>query len=126
MRVWDVPVAHLCDKHLLAQHLEIHTMYSVITNNKRGYANHPETKRWRDNIPSLRWMHEITREQMRKRGFNHKSPIEGNNKAPNVVLLGVVDSVKVQIDELSAKGCHCDIDSMRAWYDGNSHLLVWE
>lgn len=115
MRVWDVPVEYLCNKHLLGQHLEVHTMHSVIVNGKRGYANHPETVRWRNNTDELRLVHQQTVDEMLKRGMNHKSPLEGD-----VALVrksyGVVDPVITQIEELSRKGCTCNIDAIFNWY----------
>ena len=117
MRVWDLPVEHLCNKHLLGQHLEVHTMHSVIVNNKRGYARHPETMRWRDRTSELRLVHDLTAQEMLKRGMRHKSPVDGE-VANKRISLGVVDSVEVQIFELSRKGCLCNIDAMRSWHEG--------
>jgi hypothetical protein len=48
MRVWDIPVKDLCNKHLVAQHYEIHCIYSILTKDLKGYRNHPEIKRLAD------------------------------------------------------------------------------
>lgn len=116
MRVWDVPVEFLCDKHLLAQHLEVHTMYSVIVNNKKGYAAHPETMRWRNNLPELVLVHEQTAAEMTSRGMNHKSPLMPAHIALLRSSYGVVDTVHQQINKLYMKGCLCDTTGMVLWY----------
>lgn len=116
MRVWDLPVQYLCDKHLLGQHLEIHTMHSVIVNNRKGYAKHPETMRWRGHEAELRGVHELTVREMIKRGFNHKSPLDGTYDS-NIQVLGQVDPLWRQIEELRRKYCNCNIDAIYSWYD---------
>ncbi len=75
MRVWDVHPGYLSEKRLLGQHVEIHAVYSVITNNKKGYAKHPETIRWKNNLDKLLKVHATTALEMELRGFKHKSPL---------------------------------------------------
>lgn len=75
MRVWDIPVSCLCNKHLLAQHNEIHAIYSIITNNKTGFAKHPEVMRWRGHIDALVIKHVYTTEEMIARRMNANSPL---------------------------------------------------
>lgn len=75
MRVWDVHPGYLSKRRLLGQHAEIHAVYSVIINNKKGYAKHPETIRWNNNLDKLSNIHAITVLEMELRGFNHKSPL---------------------------------------------------
>ena len=69
MRVWDLPVNVLCDKHLLGQHNEIHIMWNAITQNKKGWINHPETIRWKDNLVSLCLKHAETKLEMIKKRY---------------------------------------------------------
>jgi hypothetical protein len=76
MRVWDIPVIDLCNNHLLGQHREIHAIYSIITNNKNGYAHHPEVERWREHIDALVHKHLATTMEMLVRNMKHKSPLE--------------------------------------------------
>jgi len=116
MRVWDIPPNYLCDKHLLGQHLEIHTMHSVIINGKKGYAKHPETMRWRGHEDELRGVHEATAKEMITRGFNHKSPLAGSYVS-QVSVLGIVDPIWRQIEELRRKYCNCNIEAIYQWYD---------
>ncbi len=74
MRVWDIHPGYLSRESLLGQHVEIHALVSIITNNKKGYRNHPETRRWLDNLPVLIRRHDITVKEMLLRGYRHKSP----------------------------------------------------
>ena len=57
MRIWDISSKNLCRKHLIAEHEELHSLWSIIINNKRGYSKHPETSRWRGNPAfSIGWL----------------------------------------------------------------------
>lgn len=116
MRVWDVPVNYLCDKHLIGQHLEIHTMYNVIYKNKKGYSKHPETLRWVNKLDQLALIHNQTVAEMSSRGFNHKSPIN-YKEAKFRSNYGLVDPLWRQIHNLYRKNCQCDIVGMYEWYD---------
>lgn len=79
MRVWyPIPPICLDDKRLRGCHLEIHSIYSIITNNKRGYRNHPETKRWKNHLDALILVHEDIKDEMLKRGWKHRSPLVNN------------------------------------------------
>lgn len=68
---------YLSRSRLLGQHVEIHAVWSVITGNRDGYSRHPETMRWRENLPWLKQVHDLTAAEMGLRGFGHKSPLEG-------------------------------------------------
>jgi hypothetical protein len=58
MRVWDsISPSRLCRQHLLAEHRETLCIWSVITNNKKGYSQHPETVRFRGNLNALAYRH---------------------------------------------------------------------
>lgn len=76
MRVWDYPPKLLCNRHLLAQHNEIHAIHSIITNGKIGFSNHPEVNRWRGHLGALYRKHERTVAEMLNRGMNHHTPIK--------------------------------------------------
>jgi hypothetical protein len=111
MRVWDIPVNKLCDKHLIAQHHEIHCIYSIIVNGKNGFAHHPEVMRWRDNLASLRNKHDITVIEMLNRHKVHKSPLVWfENYLPlNTPMPKPWQPVEVQIALLKSKGCSCNV-----------------
>lgn len=76
IRVWDIHPGYLSRESLLGQHVEIHAIYSIITAHKKGYANHPETMRWRSDLEGLVWKHDLTVNEMRLRGYGHKSPLQ--------------------------------------------------
>ncbi len=75
MRVWDVDPGFLNDKSLLGEHREIHAIYTVLTQGKKGYARHPETLRWKKYLEALRVRHELIVSEMTFRGFRHHSPL---------------------------------------------------
>ena len=75
VRVWDIHPGYLSRQNLLGQHVEIHAIFSVITCGKEGYARHPETMRWRQNLQRLREMHRLTVAEMCLRGYGHRSPL---------------------------------------------------
>lgn len=76
MRIWDIDAGFLNAKSLLGEHRELHGIYSIIKNNKSGYSRHPETLRWVSHLDALVLRHEFLVEEMRLRGFNHRSPLE--------------------------------------------------
>jgi hypothetical protein len=41
MRIWDIPPVKLCLNHLLDKYRELHAIWMILTNNKKGYAIHP-------------------------------------------------------------------------------------
>jgi hypothetical protein len=75
MRVWDIHPGYLSDKSLLGEHVEIHALYSIITDGKRGYSQHPETKRWTDHLQQLVTRHNLVAKEMLLREFKHNSPL---------------------------------------------------
>ena len=76
MRIWDLPVNVLCRKHLLGEHNELHIIWNVFTQNKKGWRNHPEVKRWEKHLPTLYLRHSQQVAEMKNRGYNHQSPLD--------------------------------------------------
>lgn len=107
MRVWDIPVEQLCNKHLIAQHHEIHCIYNIITKNLKGYAHHPEVMRWRDNTKALIRKHETVRFHMENRGIKHSSPIPFEDICADYP--DPWQPVEKQKELLKAKGCSCKV-----------------
>jgi len=68
MRIWDVDPVCLCRSHLLGEHGELHALWSILTQNKRGFADHPEIRRWRGKLAALYRRHEALVEEMTRRG----------------------------------------------------------
>ena len=88
MRVWDVDPGYLNRQSLLGEHREIHAILSIVTNQKKGYARHPETLRWKDRLGALKHRHDRVVSEMRLRGYQHHSPasVRGSLVWPDVFV----------------------------------------
>ncbi|MHB1417244.1 MAG: pyrimidine dimer DNA glycosylase/endonuclease V [Chloroflexota bacterium] len=83
MRIWNLPVTELDNQHLLGEHLELHVMWTTLTENRRGWANHPETRRFRGRLGALYRRHEEQVAEMKARGMTgHKSPLDRGRIPP--------------------------------------------
>jgi hypothetical protein len=107
VRVWDLDVGILCDQHLLGEHRELHGIWSILTNGKAGYANHPETVRWRGRLAALYARHEQEVAEMGRRGFRHASPLDRRLATGKAQQTELVDSLEDQSARLAAKRCEC-------------------
>jgi hypothetical protein len=109
MRIWDIPPEKLCRQHLLGEHRELHALWSIITQNKKGYSNHPETLRWRGKLRALYNRHEQLVNEMEKRGYNHKTPLDASlavGKKTQDVFINTIDEQK---RILRSRKCSCKI-----------------
>ncbi|HWQ45084.1 MAG TPA: pyrimidine dimer DNA glycosylase/endonuclease V [Methanosarcina barkeri] len=109
MRIWDIPPERLCRQHLLGEHRELHALWSIITNNKKGYAHHPETMRWRGKLKALYLRHEVIVEEMKKRGYKHSTPLDPALAKGNAIQEEFVNSYEEQVRILKEKGCACRV-----------------
>jgi hypothetical protein len=109
MRVWDISSEKLCRSHLLGEHAEIHALWSIITNEKEGYSSHPETLRWKGRLKCLFKRHEEIANEMKKRGYSHKSPLDPELATGLEEQNEFVDSVSEQIRILKKKKCGCRV-----------------
>ena len=109
MRIWDIPTNKLCHNHLLGEHRELHALWSILINKKKGYSNHPETLRWNGKLRALYLRHEQQVKEMKKRGYNHNSPLDESLATGKETQKEFVNSVKEQIKILKDKGCKCKI-----------------
>lgn len=109
MRVWDIPVKLLCDRHLLGEHAELHAVWNIITKGKKGYSAHPETLRWRGRLRALYERHEKEAGEMKKRGFGHKSGLPRELATGKRKQTVFVDSLREQRRILKGKGCGCGV-----------------
>jgi hypothetical protein len=50
--VWDI------EADLLGEHREIHAIWTILIENKKGYSHHPETLRWKGKLLALYNRHE--------------------------------------------------------------------
>jgi hypothetical protein len=109
MRIWDISPEKLCRNHLLGEHRELHAIWNILTQSKKGYAQHPETLRWKGKLKALYLRHEKLVRQLRFRGYQHHSVLseklaQGQSKQ-NIF----VDSARKQVLILRNKKCFCDV-----------------
>lgn len=109
MRVWDLAPAKLCRQHLLGEHNEIHALWTILTQGKKGYAHHPETRRWRGKERALYLRHEQVAAEMLARGYRHHSPLDPALATGLDVQDEFVDTPEEQVEILRRKGCGCTV-----------------
>lgn len=114
MRIWDVEPTHLCRQHLLGEHRELHGLWNILTEHKRGYAQHPETQRWRGKQAALFLRHEALVAEMARRGYRHASPLDRRLATGLAVQDAYVDSLAAQVRMLQNKGCACAVSERNA------------
>jgi hypothetical protein len=106
MRVWDLDPRHLCRKHLLAEHRELHGLWNILTTHG-GYSRHPETLRWVGKLKALYKRHEALVREFEKRGYKHHSPLDkrlARGKAKQNVF---INTIAEQKNILRNKPCDC-------------------
>jgi hypothetical protein len=107
MRIWDVSPQELCRVHLLGEHRELHAIWTILTQDKTGYRNHPETKRWEGKLAALFIRHEQLAEEMTRRGYRHRSDLERQLAVGIEAQTDFVDPIARQRQLLVAKPCDC-------------------
>ncbi len=109
MRIWDLEPERLCRQHLLGEHRELHGLWAILTQGKRGYARHPETRRWHGKLKALYLRHEQLVAEMGRRGYRHGTPL------PLELATGLgrqdeyKDTPAEQVEILRQKGCACRV-----------------
>jgi hypothetical protein len=109
MRIWDIPPSKLCRNHLLGEHRELHALWTVITEKKKGYSMHPETIRWKGKLKAMYLRHDELIKEMNGRGYNHKSPLDKRKATDKSEQDVFVDIPSKQIQILKQKGCTCKV-----------------
>lgn len=109
MRIWDLPPEKLCKAHLLGEHRELHAIWNILTKGKKGYLNHPETRRWVGKLKALYLRHERLAQQMQKRGYKHKSPLDEKLATGSAIQNEFVDPIEKQLKILRSKKCKCHL-----------------
>ncbi len=107
MRIWDLSPRYLCNKHLIAEHGELHSLWSVILNKKKGFSKHPETNRWRGKLKALYNRHEKLVKEIKKRGYNHNSPLDKRRARGRAVQDFYLASKAEQKKILKKRSCKC-------------------
>ena len=112
MRVWDIHPKHLCRKHLLGEHRELHGLWNILTKHKGkvGYAKHPETLRWVGKQKALYYRHEALVKEFSKRGYKHHSPLDKKLAVGSGSQKIFIDLINEQCNILKQKPCECFID----------------
>jgi hypothetical protein len=89
VRVWDFNPGYLNRQSLLGEHRELHSIVSIIKNNKKGYSRHPETLRWMGFGWALSQRHRLLAAEMNLRGYVDRTPVSlktQRNKWPEVFV----------------------------------------
>ena len=109
MRIWDITPDKLCRNHLLGEHNELHAVWNILTQEKKGYANHPETVRWKGKLKALFGVHEEIVRELRARGYNHNSPLDKTLAKGSKIQTSFVDPIDRQVEILRKKRCSCNV-----------------
>jgi hypothetical protein len=94
---------------LLGEHRELHAIWTILTQGKRGYALHPETLRWKGRLKALYLRHERLVAEMHARGYRHQSPLDVRFATGKARQDRYVDSIRRQMHLLTAKDCRCRV-----------------
>ncbi|MFA5005240.1 MAG: pyrimidine dimer DNA glycosylase/endonuclease V [Candidatus Omnitrophota bacterium] len=109
MRIWDISPARLCRNHLLGEHRELHAVWAVITQGKKGYSRHPETLRWKGKLKALFKRHALLVKEFSRRKYRHKSALDerlATGKAKQDIF---VHPCRRQMAILRKKKCDCKV-----------------
>lgn len=109
MRVWDIHPKHLCRKHLLAEHRELHGLWNILTKHggKGGYSRHPETLRWVGKQKALFERHESLTQEFLQRGYHHHSPLDKKLAVGQGGQKVFINTIAEQKIILRKKPCDC-------------------
>jgi len=107
MRIWDIEPSQMCSQHLLGEHRELHGCWNIIFYGKKGYSNHPETKRWVGKLPALKKRHDLLAEEMNRRSGNpHKTMLPTGTTGIDIQTT-YINTIPQQVQLLKTKGCTC-------------------
>jgi hypothetical protein len=109
MRVWDIHPNHLCRKHLLAEHRELHGLWNILTKHKGkgGYSMHPETLRWVGKQKALYNRHEILIKEFLRRRYKHHTPLDKKFAIGSGSQRVFINTAREQKIILNKKPCEC-------------------
>lgn len=109
MRVWDIHPKHLCRKHLLAEHRELHGLWNILTKHgaRGGYSRHPETLRWIGKQKALYMRHEALVKEFDKRNYRHATPLNKKLAKGNGNQKEFINTINEQMAILKKKPCEC-------------------
>ena len=101
MRMWLVDPKKMCRKHLLGEHVELHMLVSSI---KRGISLQGFVDNKLIDTTKIQARHEELAEEITRRGYSHKSPLQYEDKIR--VGVGIVDPA-VSMKELHRRCPDC-------------------
>ncbi len=107
MRIWDIDPKKLCRNHLLGEHRELHALWSILINGKKGYRNHPETKRWVGKEKALFIRHRRLAAEIKSRGYRHQSFLDEKFAFGDSSQNEFINSKTEQKMILKNKKCRC-------------------
>lgn len=107
MRIWDIKPKCLCRQHLLGEHRELHAIWTILIENKKGYSKHPETLRWKGKLKALYIRHNQLVVEMQKRGYKHNSDLDKKYAKGRIIQDYFLDKPKKQKELLKNKPCPC-------------------
>lgn len=109
MRVWDIHPKHLCRKHLLAEHRELHGLWNILTKHRGrgGYSHHPETLRWAGKTKALYLRHNALVAEFSRRGYKHYTPLDKKFTRGSSRQSVFINAIKEQKIILKNKPCEC-------------------
>jgi hypothetical protein len=109
MRVWDIHPKHLCKKHLLSEHRELHGLWNILTKHggKGGYSKHPETLRWIGKTKALYERHKNLTRELKERGYKHNSPLDKKLAKGSSKQQIFINTIREQKIILKNKPCEC-------------------
>jgi len=91
MRMWMVDPRLMCRNHLLGEHKEVHMLAGTLLRGK-------SIQGWVDqgliDPASVRERHDELVSEMKRRGYNHKSPLPESFPDPSHPMISVEDSHK--------------------------------
>lgn len=109
MRVWDIKPEYLCQKHLVAEHRELHGLWNILTKHGGvgGYAKHPETLRWVGKTRALYNRHEDLIKEFINRGYKHHTPLDKSLAKGSKIQTTFINTLAEQKILLKNKNCSC-------------------
>jgi hypothetical protein len=109
MRIWDIEPERLCRQHLLGEHRELHALWVILTEGKKGFARHPETARWRGKLKALYKRHQALAAEMERRGYRHHTPLPREQATGLAKQKEYKETPAEQEQILRERGCGCRV-----------------
>ena len=109
MRIWDIEPEFLCQKHLVAEHRELHGLWNILTKHKAkgGYSRHPETLRWVGKQKALYNRHEALIKEFFQRKYQHHTPLDKKLAIGRTKQAVFINTLAEQKRLLRNKPCDC-------------------